>query len=121
MIKAVKFVNVPVKDQDRALEFYTQKLGFKVMTDQPMGPQRWIELSPNGGSGTGVSLFTPEGHESRVGTFTGISFLTDSVEKTYEMLTGKGVEFTGPPKKEPWGMFAMFKDSEGNQFVLSGR
>ena len=45
MIKAMKFASIPVKDQQRALEFYTRKLGFQVMTDQAMGPgQRWIEL-----------------------------------------------------------------------------
>ena len=46
MIKAVKFVSIPVKDQDQALEFYTKKLGLKVMTDSPFdGKQRWIELA----------------------------------------------------------------------------
>src|SRR6185503_8004720 len=53
MIKAVKFVNVPVTDQQRALEFYTNKLGFRVVTDQPFNDkQRWIELGL-GKSGTG--------------------------------------------------------------------
>ena len=46
MIKGIKFVNIPVQDQERALAFYTDKLGFTVATNQPMGPsgQRWIEL-----------------------------------------------------------------------------
>ena len=45
MITHVKFVGIPVRDQQRALEFYTEKLGFAIATDQPMGPgQRWIEL-----------------------------------------------------------------------------
>src|SRR5437660_716727 len=45
MIKGIKFVNIPIKDQERALAFYTERLGFTVATDQPMGPagQRWIE------------------------------------------------------------------------------
>jgi uncharacterized glyoxalase superfamily protein PhnB len=41
------------------------------------------------------------------------------VEKTYEELKARGVGFDGPPEKQPWGTFAKFKDSEGNQFVLS--
>ena len=46
MIKGIKFATVPVTDQDRALEFYTKKLGFRVLTDAPFdGNQRWIELS----------------------------------------------------------------------------
>ena len=45
MIKCIKFVSIPVRDQDAALEFYTRKLGFTVFTDQPFNDkQRWIEL-----------------------------------------------------------------------------
>ena len=45
MIKGIKFASIPVADQDRALEFYTQKLGFRILTDQPFNDeQRWIEL-----------------------------------------------------------------------------
>jgi len=119
MITSVKFVGVPVKDQSRALAFYREKLGFKVATDQPMGPgQRWIEIRPPKGD-TGVALFTPPGHEDRIGTFTGLSFECDDVQKTYDELTAKGVEFDKPPQTQPWGVFAIMKDSEGNQFVMS--
>ncbi len=49
MITQIKFVSVPVHDYDRALAFYTQKLGFKVLTDQQFGQgQRWIELKVGG-------------------------------------------------------------------------
>jgi len=121
MINKVKFVGIPVKDQERALAFYTEKLGFKVATDQPMGGgKRWIELRI-GGAETRVVLFTPEGHEDRVGTFFNGSLEADSVQKTYEELKAKGVEFTQEPKTEPWGTSALFKDSEGNQFVLSSK
>ena len=45
MIRGVKIVSIPVRNQDVALQFYTEKIGFKVATDQPFGPgQRWIEL-----------------------------------------------------------------------------
>ena len=120
MIKAVKFASVPVADQQRALDFYTRKLGFTIHTDQAFGKMRWIELGI-GGTPTKVVLFTPAGHENRIGTFTGISFETDSVEKTYEELVQRGVEFVQPPKREHWGSSAIFKDSEGNQFVLSSK
>jgi predicted enzyme related to lactoylglutathione lyase len=121
MITSVKFVGVPVKDQSRALAFYREKLGFKVATDQPMGPgQRWIELRI-GGAETRVVLFTPPGHEERVGTFFNGSFETDNVQKTFEELKAKGVEFVQEPKTESWGTSAIFKDSEGNQFVLSSK
>lgn len=119
MIKQVKFVSVPVADQKRALDFYTQKLGFKVVTDQEFDEkQRWIELGIPGAQ-TGVTLFTPDGHKDRIGTFSAISFHCDNCERTYEELKGRGVEFDGPPQKMPWGTFAKFRDSEGNQFVMS--
>jgi predicted enzyme related to lactoylglutathione lyase len=120
MIKSVKFVSIPVKDQDKALEFYTKALGFNIATDQPMGPgqQRWIELRIPGAD-TRVVLFTADGHEDRIGTFTGVSFNTDNVEKTHADYVARGVEFSEGPTKQPWGTYAIFKDVDGNQFVLS--
>ncbi|MCC6676632.1 MAG: VOC family protein [Phycisphaerales bacterium] len=118
MIKMLKFAGIPVRDQDVALEFYTQKLGFLVVTDKPMGPgQRWIEIKPPRGE-TGLALFTPEGHEKRIGEFQGLSFKCDDVEKTYEELRAAGVEFESPPQKQPWGSYCIFKDPDGNKFVL---
>jgi len=118
MIKAIKFVNIPVSDQDKALEFYTKKLGFKVVTDQHFdGKQRWIEIGIPGAA-TGISLFTPDVHRDRIGSFSGISFYSDDVEQTYKELTARGVEFVMPPKKESWGTSSIFKDPDGNQFVL---
>lgn len=119
MIKQVKFVGIPVDDQDRALAFWTEKIGFKVATDQPMGPgRRWIELSIPGAS-TRVVLFTPEGHEDRVGTFFNGSFACDDVPHTYKQLAARGVVFAETPTKQPWGEYAIFLDSEGNSFTLS--
>ncbi len=121
MIKRIKFLGIPVKDQERALRFYTEKLGFRILTDQEFSAkQRWIELSIPGAE-TGISLFTPEGHEDRVGTFVNTSWEVDNVEKTWEELTAKGVEFAGPPQKQPWGTYVILKDSEGNQIVLGSR
>jgi predicted enzyme related to lactoylglutathione lyase len=119
VITQVKFVGIPTRDQDRALKFYTEKLGFEVSTDQVFdAKQRWIELRI-GNSGTRVVLFTPEGHESRIGSFFNGSFACDDVGATYRQLKGRGVEFDKPPEKQPWGEFAIFKDPDGNQFVLS--
>ena len=119
MITHVKFVGIPTKDQARALKFYTEQLGFEVATDQPFDDrQRWIELRI-AHSQTRVVLFTPEGHESRIGTFFNGSFACDDVHATYRQLRQRGVEFLGEPQAQPWGTFAMFKDPDGNQFVLS--
>ena len=48
-----------------------------------------------------------------------ISYACDDIDQTYEELTNRGVEFEGPPEKQHWGSYALFKDSEGNRFVLS--
>ena len=121
MIKGLKFASIPVRDQDRALVFYTEKLGFAVATDAPFGPgQRWIELRIPGAD-TRVVLFTPPGWEDRIGAFQGLSFWTDSVQKTYDEYVARGVEFVAPPKVEEWGTSAIFKDPDGNSFVLSSR
>ncbi|HYF14816.1 MAG TPA: VOC family protein [Phycisphaerales bacterium] len=119
MIRKIKFVGICVRDQDRALDFYLNTLGFTLVTDQPMGPgRRWIEVKPPRGE-TGVALFTPDGQEDRVGTFANTSWECDDVEKTYEELTKKGVVFEQPPEKAPWGTFAIMQDSEGNKIVLA--
>ena len=119
MIQQIKFVTIPVQDQKRALGFYTEKLGFTIITDQPFdGKQRWIELRiPK--AETRLALFTPEGQENRIGSFTGISYHCEDVDQTFKELSARGVPFDAPPKKETWGTFATFKDSEGNAFVLS--
>src|SRR5438105_14794045 len=108
MIKQIKFVTIPVRDQKRALDFYTDKLGFTIITDQPFnGKQRWIELRiPK--AETRIALFTPEGLENRIGSFSGISYHCEDVDQTFKELSAKGVPFDGPPKKEPWGTFAAF-------------
>ncbi len=118
MFKRIKFVSIPVRDQDLALAFWTEKMGFQVVTDQPMGPGlRWIELRIPGAQ-TGVALFCPPGHEDRIGTFQNISFASDDVEKTYRELSERGVEFVQAPKRESWGMSAIFEDPDGNRFVI---
>lgn len=119
MIKQIKFVSIPTQDQNRALAFYTDKLGFTIITDQPFDEkQRWIELRVPKAE-TRVVLFTAPGEESRVGAMMNMSYSCDDLDATYAELQGRGVEFDGPPQKQPWGRYAMFKDSEGNRFVLS--
>ena len=121
MIRGIKFAGIPVKDQDVALKFSTEALGFKVTTDQPFTEtQRWIELMIPGAE-TGLALFTPEGHEDRIGTFSSLSFWCEDVFATAAAMKAKGVVFTKEPKTEVWGSAAVFADPDGNQFVLSSK
>jgi predicted enzyme related to lactoylglutathione lyase len=121
MIKQLKFASIPTRNQDAALAFWTEQIGFKVATDQPMGGgKRWIELTIPGAQ-TAIVLFTPDEHEDRIGTFFNGSFACDDVDYTYKQLSDRGVVFTGPPEKQPWGTFARFLDPDGNSFILSSR
>lgn len=120
MIRGIKFACVPTRDQGRALKFYTEKLGFRVMTDQPFGAQRWIELGIPGAESQ-IVLFTPDGFADRIGGFQPLAFWTDDVFATAKTLKSKGVEFAQEPKKEAWGTSSIFKDADGNQFVLSSK
>lgn len=121
MIKGIKFASIPVRDQKAALVFYTEKLGFKVATDQPFDDtQRWIELSIPGAS-TRIVLFTPPGQEDRIGTFSNIVFYSDDVLRTYEQLSAKGVEFEQAAKEENWGVSAILKDPDGNKLLISSK
>lgn len=121
MIRGIKFVSIPVRNQDVALKFYTEALGLKVVTDQPFTEtQRWIELLIPGAQ-TGIALFTPAGHEKRIGEFQSIAFWCDDVFATAKVLKSKGVAFAQEPKNEPWGSIAVLKDPDGNQFALSSK
>jgi len=118
MITHVKFISISTRNQDDALKFYTEKLGFRLVTDQPFDDkQRWIELRI-GSSETRFVLFTP-GQEDGIGGFFAGSLACDDGPATYRQLTGRGVDFVSAPQKQTWGEFAIMKDLDGNQFVLS--
>jgi catechol 2,3-dioxygenase-like lactoylglutathione lyase family enzyme len=118
MISHVKFVTIPTRDQDRAVKFWTERAGFRVLTDQPFDDkQRWIELRV-GSSDTRLVLFDM-GNGLQPGVQFNGALACDNVEKTYQELVEKGVEFVAPPTRQPWGMFAIFKDLDGNTFMIS--
>jgi predicted enzyme related to lactoylglutathione lyase len=121
MVRGIKFVGIPVRDQDVALKFYVETMGSKVLTDQQFTPtQRWIELTIPGAE-TGLALFTPDGHEDRIGQFQSMSFWCDDVFATAKTLKAKGVTFAQDPKSETWGSSAIFQDPDGNRMVLSSK
>lgn len=117
MIKRVNFVAITVKDFDKALDFYTNKLGFKAVTNQPAGPGRWIELQiPGADTKVVLSGFGPPPNPE--GQMPVVVFATDDLDTTYEELKKKGVAFTQPPTKASWGSSAMFRDPDGNLILL---
>jgi len=132
MITKLNHVSVFVLDQDSALDFYVNKLGFKVHTDAPMGPgARWLTVCPPDQPDLEIALmainegmmFKKEAAEQmrelvKMGTFGFGVFECNDLLATYEELKGKGVTFTKPPKKEFYGYEALFKDDSGNWFSL---
>lgn len=120
MLKYVDFISIPCADQQRALAFYTEKLGLTVFTDQPFDDhQRWIELKIPGAQ-TKLVLFTSDEHKDLVGRSMNCSFVVDDLAADYARLREAGVEFVAPPRVEPWGAFAIMIDSEGNKLLLKG-
>ena len=93
-IKQVGRVMVPVSDQDVAIGFYTQKLGFELSADVPFGDgERWVEVSPPGG-GASLALVPPQG-EYRTGRMTGIALTTDDAARARAELAAAGVDVDG--------------------------
>lgn len=122
MITGISTVSVVVSDQDRSLAFYTEKLGFEVQMDAPMGQTRWIQLAPKGAT-TGLVLAKPaedmppelyERTKSMMGGFANFIFDVDDMQKTFSELSGRGVEFVDQPSQQPWGWWATIKDPDGN-------
>jgi len=129
MITHIGSTTVFVSDQDRAVEFYVDKLGFEKRSDQHMGPDqpRWIEVAPPG-SQTALVLYKPskempgadtyEKALSFIGQFSPFIFNVDDMEKTYQELNGRGVDFQDKPQQMPWGWWATVKDPDGNTIGL---
>lgn len=119
MITHASTVGINVADQDRAVDFYVNTLGFRLLQDTPMGDDgsRWIEVAPEGAQ-TPLVLYSPPGQEDRIGTFSNVVFACDDIQTTHGELAARGVEFTAMPTEQPWGMWAQFKDPDGNEFGL---
>jgi predicted enzyme related to lactoylglutathione lyase len=124
-----------VHDQDAALAFYTEKLGWEVRADvtlPQMGDFRWLTVGPAGQPDFSVVLMAipgapvmDEGTREQVADlmgkgFAGTVFLTtDDAQASYEELKGRGVEFTEAPEERPYGIDAGFRDPSGNAFRLT--
>ena len=123
MISYVHSATIRVRDQDKALEFYVGVLGFEKREDSPFGEgSRWVVVAPPGQK-TGLALLRPQDMglpAGAVGGPTGISLIADNVQRTYEELSARGVQFTQPPQQMPWGATATwFSDPDGNNYFLT--
>ena len=115
----ISVVALMVSDLDRAIGFYTHTLGWEKTMDAPMGDERWVTVAPRGEGATAFSLATNSQQTGRkAGGSTGVILEVDDVFDSYKKLSKAKVEFTEQPRNEPWGGWAMFKDSEGNVIGL---
>jgi predicted enzyme related to lactoylglutathione lyase len=124
-----------VHDQDEALAFYTQKLGWEVRSDvtlAEMGDFRWLAVGPAGQEDIAVVLMALPGPpvfdadtSAKVAELMGkgaagtVFLATDDCRAAYEELKGRGVEFTEAPEERPYGIDAGFRDPSGNSFRLT--
>jgi lactoylglutathione lyase len=119
MLTRIKTVAVYVEDQERAVAFYTDKLGFEVRRKEQMGPNAyWIELAPPGAQAC-VLLYPrammADWREKRAS----VMFACPDAEASYCDLSERGVPFKHPPSRMPWGVFATFVDPDGNEFLMT--
>ncbi len=129
MITRLSHVTVLVRNQDEALRFYTEKLGFEKRFDVAFGPgARWLTVAPVGQTNVEIVLQKPDPAmhgeadarqmEEAVGRGTTWVFECDDCRATYATLRERGVEFQSEPRQEPYGVEAVFVDLYGNSFSL---
>ena len=126
----IELVAIVVDDYDEALAFFVGTLGFELVEDSPAlttagGPKRWVVVRPPGAE-TGILLARAEGpdQEAAVGRQAagrvGFFLRVDDFAAAHARLVARGVEFEGPPRTEPYGRFAVFRDVAGNRWDLLG-
>ena len=125
-IKRVLCITVAVKDQDEALQWYTEKLGFRKHTDMPQtevegralpGPgMRFLSVSPP--EQPDLQVILASWFPDLIGKNPTAILSTDDCQGTYEELKQRGVTFTEAPQPRPFGMQAIFQDLYGNKYAL---
>lgn len=134
MITGISIVSVWVLDQDRAKEFYTQRLGCEATNDITLeNGMRWLTVRPPGGGGQEWLLADPSrsmldaGAAEQVRALVAKGALSPGVMATtdcqadHDALARRGVEFTQPPARRPYGVEAILRDDSGNWFSFTQR
>jgi catechol 2,3-dioxygenase-like lactoylglutathione lyase family enzyme len=132
MIQKLSHTNLYVLDQDAALDFYVNKLGFEVRMDAKMDNGfRWLTVGPKAQPDLQIILMKVDGPNVppdaattlkdllTQGKLCGGAFHTADCRKTYEELKAKGVTFLSPPKDQFYGVEAVLKDDSGNWFSMT--
>jgi predicted enzyme related to lactoylglutathione lyase len=112
----VSTITIAVKDQDEALTWFTQVLGFEKRMDQRGSGMRWLTVAPP--QQAEVEFLLASWFPDLVGKNAPSVLSTRDCQGGYEELKGRGVEFTQAPKPMPWGIQAVFVDLYGNKYAL---
>ena len=116
-ITRIELLSLPVRDQDRAREFYVGTLGFRLVRENAMGPaQRWIQVAPNGAQ-TSITLVTWF-DTMPPGSLRGLVLHADDLDAEVAALTDRGVSVPEGIQEAEWGRYAVFADPDGNGLVL---
>lgn len=124
MKRRLALVTLVVDDYDRAIAWFTGKLGFELLQDLDQGRKRWVVVGPAGAAGTGIVLAraSDDAQRARIGDQTGgrVGFFlhTDDFWRDYEAMRGHGVEFLERPREEDYATVAVFRDLYGNSWDL---
>jgi catechol 2,3-dioxygenase-like lactoylglutathione lyase family enzyme len=119
---------IVVDEYDSAIDFFVRVLGFDLVDDSPSitndgRPKRWVIVRPPGAQ-TGILLAKADGETQhlavgdQVAGRVGFFLRVDDFDTTYERMVAAGVEFITPPRTEPYGQFAVFRDIAGNKWDL---
>ncbi len=125
MRQSLAAVALLVPDYDAGIAFFVGRLGFELVEDTPLSPtKRWVRVRPPGTDGTSLLLAraaSPE-QERAIGRQAGgrvFLFLhTDDFDRDHARFTAAGVDFVEPPRQEPYGKVAVFRDPFGNRWDL---
>ncbi len=126
MKQTIGHVALVVRDYDEAIEFFTQKLRFRLIEDIAQEGKRWVLVAPPNSVGTSLLLAqaSTREQESRIGNQTGgrvFLFLhTDDFARDYAEMNERGVTFLEAPREEAYGTVAVFEDLYGNKWDLLG-
>jgi predicted enzyme related to lactoylglutathione lyase len=123
VVEGVSKIVIEVEDQNRALQFWTDAMGFEPVRDATYGEERWLEVrTPD--RGLILVLHQREGGPPSAPDAlptSNVFFYCDDLGRTYGELHSRGVEFPQPPVEQSFGWWSMFHDQEGNRFALRPR
>ena len=122
----IKLVSIPVDDQTKALEFYTEKFGFQKHADVSQGDYRWLTVTAPDGSSDVELVLEPNANPASKSYQESLreqgipitSFFSNDLDADYERLAGLAVTFTKELTEMPWGKFAILDDTCGNLIQL---